>query len=282
MLFPDSRSSRCSLSVAHGGYRGSTIPFQKSPKCLVNRCDDPQLLPLTQIAPVKAIYGNAVAFSRIQGRAEGIKESYTYSDGFGRVVMRKVQAEPGDAPLRDASGALQRDSNGDLVIGQVDPRWVGSGAPSSTTRQLLALSVDAGPEGGSTWRSAVSPRARSWTTERSRAGVRMIWASSAAGSRATRSIPSQLPCLKCRRPWRSLLVVPIHARSLCPPSASTVGDRTSPDRLALTRPARARSARTRCQSSRPGARAELSLWHLVGRRAARCTQMGRCTAGVSE
>ncbi|AUX48443.1 toxin [Sorangium cellulosum] len=55
------------------------------------------------------------------------QESFAYCDGFGRVVMQKVQAEPGDAPLRDGQGALVRDANGALVIGPVAARWVGTG-----------------------------------------------------------------------------------------------------------------------------------------------------------
>ena len=55
------------------------------------------------------------------------QESRTYSDGFGRVVMMKAQAEPGDAPLRDPSGVLQRNPDNSLVIGPVAERWVGSG-----------------------------------------------------------------------------------------------------------------------------------------------------------
>ena len=39
------------------------------------------------------------------------QESFAYSDGFGRVAMQKVQAEPGEVP----------------GIGNVDPRWVGTG-----------------------------------------------------------------------------------------------------------------------------------------------------------
>src|SRR6185369_16532982 len=42
---------------------------------------------------------------------------FTYSDGFGRVVMQKVQAEP--TPLLDADG--------NVVPGQFVPRWVGTG-----------------------------------------------------------------------------------------------------------------------------------------------------------
>ena len=56
------------------------------------------------------------------------QEAYAYSDGLGREVMRKVQAEPGLAPVRDANGALVRDTNGKLVQPQVtQSRWIGTG-----------------------------------------------------------------------------------------------------------------------------------------------------------
>lgn len=56
------------------------------------------------------------------------QESYSYSDGLGREVMRKIQAEPGLAPVRDANGKLVRDSNGKLVPPQfTQSRWVGTG-----------------------------------------------------------------------------------------------------------------------------------------------------------
>ncbi len=49
------------------------------------------------------------------------QESYVYSDGMGREVMAKVQAEPGQAPYIDA--------NGDLAYRNTSPevRWVGNG-----------------------------------------------------------------------------------------------------------------------------------------------------------
>ena len=53
--------------------------------------------------------------------------SYTYSDGFGREVMRKTQAEPGPAPEFDASGHLERNSDGSPRMRDVDGRWVGTG-----------------------------------------------------------------------------------------------------------------------------------------------------------
>ncbi len=55
------------------------------------------------------------------------RETYSYTDGFGRELMKKVQAEPGLAPSRDASGALERDGAGQPILKQVSPRWVGSG-----------------------------------------------------------------------------------------------------------------------------------------------------------
>jgi hypothetical protein len=54
-------------------------------------------------------------------------ESYTYLDGLGGELMKKVQAEPGLAPLRDANGELVRDQNGVIQVGNASPRWVGTG-----------------------------------------------------------------------------------------------------------------------------------------------------------
>ncbi|MGI0486553.1 SpvB/TcaC N-terminal domain-containing protein [Pantanalinema rosaneae CENA516] len=56
-----------------------------------------------------------------------IQVSFVYSDGFGREVQTKIQAESGDAPLRDANGQLIWE-NGRLKLGHVDPRWVGTGS----------------------------------------------------------------------------------------------------------------------------------------------------------
>jgi RHS repeat-associated protein len=66
------------------------------------------------------------------------QESYSYSDGLGREVMKKVQAEPGLAPVRDANGVLGRDANGNLVPPQFTPsRWVGSGRAVSDNKGNL-------------------------------------------------------------------------------------------------------------------------------------------------
>ena len=57
------------------------------------------------------------------------QESYTYSDGFGRQVMKKIQAEPGLAPARDENGNLLRDEDDNLILIDTSPdvRWVGTG-----------------------------------------------------------------------------------------------------------------------------------------------------------
>jgi RHS repeat-associated protein len=57
------------------------------------------------------------------------QESYSYSDGSGREVLKKVQAEPGFAPQRDSSGGLVRDALGHFVLSDTAPvvRWVGTG-----------------------------------------------------------------------------------------------------------------------------------------------------------
>lgn len=55
------------------------------------------------------------------------QEVYTYSDGSGRELMRKIQAEPGRAPGRDAGGHVKRDAQGRLIFENVPARWVGTG-----------------------------------------------------------------------------------------------------------------------------------------------------------
>ena len=57
------------------------------------------------------------------------QESYSYSDGFGREIQKKIQAEPGPVPIRDDQGHIVIGENGQPVMTDhdVDPRWVGSG-----------------------------------------------------------------------------------------------------------------------------------------------------------
>lgn len=57
------------------------------------------------------------------------QQTYLYSDGFGREVSTKIQAEPGPAPARGEDGELLHDENGELVLVDTSPevRWVGTG-----------------------------------------------------------------------------------------------------------------------------------------------------------
>ncbi|MFC2146677.1 toxin TcdB middle/N-terminal domain-containing protein, partial [Acidobacteriota bacterium] len=61
-----------------------------------------------------------------------IQHSFLYSDGFGREIQTKVQAEPGDAPQREDN--CDPDRPGQLImeegkpkIGLVEKRWAGTG-----------------------------------------------------------------------------------------------------------------------------------------------------------
>ncbi len=58
-----------------------------------------------------------------------VQTSFSYSDGFGREVQKKVQAEPGPVPIRGASGSIVVDANNQpqMTPNSVTPRWVGSG-----------------------------------------------------------------------------------------------------------------------------------------------------------
>lgn len=63
--------------------------------------------------------------------ADGLKiqVGFSYSDGFGREIQKKVQAEPGPVPARDAQGGIIVGPYGlpQMTPGDVSPRWVGSG-----------------------------------------------------------------------------------------------------------------------------------------------------------
>ena len=59
-----------------------------------------------------------------------IQVSFSYSDGFGREIQRKIQAEPGPAPTRDTQGHIVVGGDGQPVMSTrpAKPgRWVGSG-----------------------------------------------------------------------------------------------------------------------------------------------------------
>ena len=58
-----------------------------------------------------------------------IQHSFSYSDGFGREFQKKIQAEPGPVPRRDANGKIivGPDDQPVMTPDDVSPRWVGSG-----------------------------------------------------------------------------------------------------------------------------------------------------------
>jgi RHS repeat-associated protein len=64
-----------------------------------------------------------------QGDHSEVQLSFSYSDGFGREMQRKLPAEPGRVPKRDAAGRIVVGADGqpELVDGAGAPRWVGSG-----------------------------------------------------------------------------------------------------------------------------------------------------------
>jgi RHS repeat-associated protein len=64
------------------------------------------------------------------GQTSRIQHTFTYFDGFGREIQKKIQAEPGPVPQRDgATGKIIVDSNGQpqMTANDISPRWVGSG-----------------------------------------------------------------------------------------------------------------------------------------------------------
>jgi len=58
-----------------------------------------------------------------------IQVSFSYSDGFGREIQKKIQAERGRVPKRDANGKIIVGADGqpEMTANDVSPRWVGSG-----------------------------------------------------------------------------------------------------------------------------------------------------------
>jgi RHS repeat-associated protein len=58
-----------------------------------------------------------------------IQLSFSYSDGFGREIQKKIQAEPGSVPRRDAFGTIIVGADGrpEMTAADANPRWVGSG-----------------------------------------------------------------------------------------------------------------------------------------------------------
>ncbi|MFL9482878.1 SpvB/TcaC N-terminal domain-containing protein [Chitinophagaceae bacterium LWZ2-11] len=69
---------------------------------------------------VREEHGNVNPNSKLQ-------YSFEYSGGLGKVILKKIQAEPGDAPHRDPDGKLVKQPNGELDLQPAPHRWVGNG-----------------------------------------------------------------------------------------------------------------------------------------------------------
>jgi RHS repeat-associated protein len=63
------------------------------------------------------------------GMTSEIQLSFSYSDGFGREIQKKIQAEPGPVPQRDGAGLIVvgPDGHPQMTDAGVEPRWVGNG-----------------------------------------------------------------------------------------------------------------------------------------------------------
>ncbi|MGH8567731.1 MAG: SpvB/TcaC N-terminal domain-containing protein, partial [Gammaproteobacteria bacterium] len=65
----------------------------------------------------------------VSGQQTLIQHSFSYSDGFGREIQKKIQAEPGPVPRRDENGEIivGPDGQPEMTPNDVSRRWVGSG-----------------------------------------------------------------------------------------------------------------------------------------------------------
>lgn len=78
-------------------------------------------------APVYAIGLSREFHFHDSGASSPVQIAISYSDGFGREVLTKVQAEDGDAPYYDGNAQLVLDSQGKPALQHSQNRWVGKG-----------------------------------------------------------------------------------------------------------------------------------------------------------
>jgi RHS repeat-associated protein len=78
---------------------------------------------------VAATLARETHVSDLAGQPTRIQVSLSYSDGFGREIQKKIQAESGPGPQRDASGKIIVDADNQPLPtpNDVNLRWVGSG-----------------------------------------------------------------------------------------------------------------------------------------------------------
>ena len=65
----------------------------------------------------------------VDGQLTKVQQSFSYSDGFGREIQKKIQAEPGPVPQRDGNNQIVMGADGRplMTAGSISPRWVGGG-----------------------------------------------------------------------------------------------------------------------------------------------------------
>jgi RHS repeat-associated protein len=65
----------------------------------------------------------------VVGQQTKIQHSFSYSDGFGREIQKKIQAEAGPVPKRDSNGRTVSAADGqpEMTLNKASARWVGSG-----------------------------------------------------------------------------------------------------------------------------------------------------------
>ncbi|HDT4319726.1 TPA: virulence protein [Klebsiella aerogenes] len=69
--------------------------------------------------------------------AQQLRQSLTFSDGFGRVLQQSVRHVPGEAWKRGADGSLVTDAAGSPVVEQTDFRWAVSGRVEYDNKGLI-------------------------------------------------------------------------------------------------------------------------------------------------
>jgi RHS repeat-associated protein len=86
-------------------------------------------VPAKKPPAVAATLARETHVSDLQGQQTKIQVSLSYSDGFGREIQEKIQAERGPVPMRDAAGKIivGPDGQPQMTPYDVSPRWVGSG-----------------------------------------------------------------------------------------------------------------------------------------------------------
>lgn len=75
----------------------------------------------------KPNYSKSMARERHQDPDTPWQISYTYSNGLGKEILTKVQAEDGEAFARKTDGSLKKIASGELVKEYTADRWLGNG-----------------------------------------------------------------------------------------------------------------------------------------------------------